>query len=300
MVDRIIPNFFIVGAPKCGTTALSEYLRSHPNVFISRPKEPCYFCYDFPNHRFVNDFTRYIRLFAQAKPFQTAVGEASVWYLFSEVAVPEVMRFNPHARILVMIRNPIQMIYSFHSQAVLSLYEDEIRFEYAWRKQEERKCGLSIPRTCKEPAFLQYAAVGSLGAQVERLLKIVPRDRVKLIVFDDFVWNTQDVYESVLGFLDLPPDGRTEFPKMNANRQLKNRRLATGLQDLERLAAPVKRLLQARSFGIGKAFQRLNTQTNLRPQLDPAVKKELGRVFQGDIEKLSRILDRDLTFWLDA
>ena len=81
------PNFFIIGAPKCGTTALYEYLRTHPRVFMPQIKEPHYFAADFPTYRTIHTEPEYLRLFSPARPEQTAVGEASVFYLFSQVAV---------------------------------------------------------------------------------------------------------------------------------------------------------------------------------------------------------------------
>ena len=88
------PDFFILGAPKCGTTALSEYLRRHPRVFVSRPKEPHYFCADFDYYYAPGQRTEehYLRLFAEADEGHLAVGEASVWYLYSEDAARNIAR----------------------------------------------------------------------------------------------------------------------------------------------------------------------------------------------------------------
>ena len=72
------PNFFIVGAPKCGTTALSHYLRQHPRIFFSLPKEPHYFATDLPRYRMVTHEPAYLEYFRGAGPQHTAVGEGSV------------------------------------------------------------------------------------------------------------------------------------------------------------------------------------------------------------------------------
>jgi hypothetical protein len=86
------PNFFIVGAPKCGTTSLSEYLRSHPNVFMSSPKEPHFFATDlYPrNPEGIDSVAAYLQLFTDARDQHQVVGEASASYMFSDAAIPAI------------------------------------------------------------------------------------------------------------------------------------------------------------------------------------------------------------------
>ena len=131
------PDFFIVGAPKCGTTALAEYLRQHPDVFFSDPKEPCYFCNDFPRKRYVESESDYTALFRKAKS-GSILGEGSVWYLYSECAIENIYQFNPNAKIIAMIRNPVDLVYSLHSQLVYSGEETISDFEEAWDIQYKR------------------------------------------------------------------------------------------------------------------------------------------------------------------
>ena len=107
-----IPNFFIVGAPKCGTTALCEYLKYHPNVFMSTPKEPHYFAEDFERYRHVKTEDKYLALFGDCNDRHLMIGEASVFYLRSTRAVSLIRDFNPDAKIIVMLRNPVDMVYS--------------------------------------------------------------------------------------------------------------------------------------------------------------------------------------------
>lgn len=93
------PNFFIIGAPKCGTTALCEYLRAHPRIGMSIPKEPHYFCTDCTT-RFRTIYTQqeYLRCFDHVQDGCAVAGEGSVWYLFSEAAVVNILRFAPDAK----------------------------------------------------------------------------------------------------------------------------------------------------------------------------------------------------------
>src|SRR5438046_517218 len=95
------PTFMIVGAPKCGTTALYEYLQTHPQVFISDPKEPHYFAEDLGAHRTVFNRAEYNALFSAAGSQHLAVGEASAWYLHSSVALPKVKCEFPDIKLIV-------------------------------------------------------------------------------------------------------------------------------------------------------------------------------------------------------
>src|SRR5882672_4936026 len=110
-----MPEFFIVGAPKCGTTSLYAYLSRHPAVFMPRVKEPFFFCSDIQTTSMVRSLDDYCALFALA-PLGSMRGEASTLYLFSEVAIPRIMALRPDAKILVMLRNPSDAAYSFHQQ----------------------------------------------------------------------------------------------------------------------------------------------------------------------------------------
>ena len=172
------PDFFILGAPKCGTTALSEYLRRHERVFVSQPKEPHYFCSDFdyyyaPGHR---SEQHYLRLFAEAGEQHLAVGEASVWYLYSATAAREIMAFDPAARMIVMVRDPVELVPSLHSQLLYMLDEDEPDPEAAWRLQDARAAGERLPAAMRVSGILQYGEAARLGAQLRRVYEHVPRE----------------------------------------------------------------------------------------------------------------------------
>jgi hypothetical protein len=306
--DMTKPNFFIVGAPKSGTTALSEYLRSHPNLFMSHPKEPHYFAKDFwqRTYRYVKALDEYLELFKECTGEHLAVGEASVWYLYSSVAIRNIRQFNENAKIIVMLRNPIDMTYSLHSQLHYALAENEEDFEKAWRLQPSRRKGLNLSRELQKsdrtPEFVQYAQVGRLGDQVERLLDVFPVEQVKMILFDDFTTSTQAVYEDVLSFLEVPFDGRTSFPRINVNKTNKIIWLANlyGVPPwpLDYTVRILKKLLGVRSTGIGSFLDELNASKEPRKPLAPAFRSELAKEFSEDVQKLSQILGRDLSHWI--
>lgn len=295
-----IPNFFIVGAPKCGTTALYQYLKEHPNIFMA-PKERHFFATDnFAGRESLDD---YLNLFKRASDKHYAIGEASVFYLYSPVAIKNIYEFNNKAKIIAMLRNPIDLVYAMHATHVWTYDEDEKDFKKAWYLQEERRKGYKIPSHSVYPPSLQYAQVGKLGEQVERLLNIFPPEQVKLLLFDDFKSSTKSVYEDVMSFLKVPSDGRTDFPRINENQADRIYGLCLLLRRLPCVLVKAVRLIEDK-FNLREQVEwlqnsliKLNSKKVVREPLDPEFKREMLKEFNDDIDKLSRILNRDLSHW---
>ncbi|MBA3445503.1 MAG: sulfotransferase [Gemmatimonadales bacterium] len=297
------PNFFIVGAPKCGTTALYEYLRPHPSIFMSEIKEPHFFAKDLGTYPRVKTPEEYAGIFADSTDRHLAVGEASVYYLRSSVAIPNIREFNPDARIIAMFRNPVEMVHSLHSQLLYVAEEREADFETAWRMQERRSRGIDLPPVSRGSFLLQYAQVGQFGTQTRRLLSVFPRDQVKLILFDDFAVSPQAVYDDVIEFLGIPHDQRSNFPRINDNKRAR----LGWLSNFTRKPPPVlhtavRRLKQAvGGEGITAVKSKivvLNTVREKRQPLSPEFRTELVETFREEVALLSRLLNRDLSHWV--
>jgi hypothetical protein len=301
----IKPDFFIVGAPKCGTTALAEYLREHRNIFMSWPKEPHFFAHDFPMYKeHLPCIDNYLDLFRDADKSQhIAVGEASVYYLYSRKAIPAIHEFNRDARLIVMLRNPVDIVASMHSQLLWTLDEDEKDLETAWRYQAKRLNGKNIPARCREPALLQYGELASIGAQVQRMLSIFPRDQIKFVRFEDFKNNTQQIYSSVLAFLEVPDNHRTHFPVINGNRCHKNPLISRFTQRPPRhlvlVANSLKKSIGIKRLGIMKKIRSFSNETKPRPSISVKFRNELSDYFKNDVEKLSSLLDWDIDHWIE-
>lgn len=298
------PDFFIVGAPKCGTTALYQQLAGHSRIFMSDPKEPHFFAGDLPGWSrglpYRESLEDYLDLFRGAGPQHRAIGEASVWYLFSSAAAPAIREFDPGARLIAMLRNPVDMAHALHAQLVVNLREDCVDFRAAWERQAARREGRLIPRHCDEPRVLQYREVCSLGEQCRRLLRVFPRDQVLFLLFDDLEADGRAVYERTLAFLGVESDGRSEFPRVNESQVLRSRWLALlarrGLRFepwvrlKRRLGLPVRSHLR-----IPPSVYRKSAP---RPALDPALRAELTETFRDDVLSLQELLQRDLGHWL--
>lgn len=299
------PNFFLVGAPKCGTTALSEYLRHHPQIFMSEPKEPDFFAdFKHPRYRMFDTLEEYLTIFEDANEDHIAVGEASVSYLGTPGALERVQAFAPDARIIVMLRNPIEAVQSMHSQRVFTMLEPEKDFERAWGLQEERAKGIGVPKRARDTRLYQYRELARFGTQTEHLLTVFPRDQVHLILFDDFKLDTKQVYEQMLAYLGVPSDGRTAFPRVNENKRHKRewlgRLLARPPRQIMRPVRAMKRVLGIQRFGVVSALQQFNADTSPRRALRPEFLDELRDTFRPEVEKIEQLTGRDLRHWLES
>lgn len=294
------PNFFLIGAPKCGTTAFSEYLRYHPNIFITTPKAPHYFSTDLPHFRVITQLEDYLELFKKSESQHLIIGEASTSYTFSTIALENLYQFNKNAKLLMMVRNPIDMAYSLYSELVLQACEDQDSFEKAWHLQEDRKRGIISPP--REPMAVQYGEVCSLGKQLERVYSIFPLEQVKVIVFDDIIVSTVDVYKDVLSFLEVDYDGCVEFSKINENKIRRIQWLNVFLQRPPKVISNSFnhwRFLRSIKNSILENVHKWNSVKIKRTSLSEKFRKELANFFREDVEKLSQLLDRDLIYWVD-
>lgn len=295
------PNFFIVGAPKSGTTAMSGYLGSHRNIFFSKPKEPCFFCTDFPGQCEVDSATGYFSLFENANEGHIAVGEGSVWYLYSEAAIRNIYDYDKNAKLIAMLRNPVEQVYSMHQELYFRRYEVEQDFTKAWNMQAVRDKGKNVPTHCKEAKFLQYAKIASYGVQVERALDIFPREQIKFIIFDDFKKDTHKVYLDVLDFLGVPDDGLNVFKPSLESRRHKVHWLGTFLINqppwLIKSKDAFRKVLGIQRFGVRDMVAKYNTVVEGRAPLPGDFLEELKIYFRSDIDKLSLLLGRNLMHW---
>lgn len=292
-------RFFIAGAFKSGTTALASYLRSHPAIAISEPKEPYYFAADFPNLRRAATRRDYESLFAH-KPHAAWQGEASAGYLFSHVALARVRREWPDARIVVLLRRPDELVRAFHGELLYARDEDQ-DFATAWRLQAERRRGRRLPRGCRTPAFLQYREVGRLGAQLARLYEVFPRAQVLVLLLDELRAAAADVYRQTLRFLDLRDDGRASFPIVNPHRRHRVARIGDWTQRPPRRAVVAaewfKRATGLKRLGLLDAVRRWNAPPRPRAPLAPELARELHETFLPEVDWLERLTGRDLSTW---
>ena len=302
--DRPPPDFVIAGAPKSGTSALYEWLREHPDVFLPALKEPHFFSQDLPGLKRVATRNAYDSLYRGA-PDGALRGDASTSYLRSELAVPRLLDDNPRARIVVILRDPAEAAHAFHSELLYQLAEEEADFEKAWKLQKARKQGrCSIPAPCRrDPGQLQYKDVFSYGTQLERLFVHAPAGQRLVLLFDDLQTDPAAAYRRALSFLGLGDDRRADYSQVNPSKVLRSRRAAMWHRSAYRRAralpfyTPAKRL--ANVFGIhpNHLLSRWNRKPAHRSGLDQRFRRELRREFAAEIARTELLLGRSLACW---
>lgn len=201
---------------------MAAWLNDHPQIFMSTPKEIDFFDTD-QNLGQVKSLDQYLHIFQDAEDVHLAIGEASVTYLHSQVAVKNVLQFNPAAKFIVMLRNPLDMAPSYYWQLYWSGREGIEDFESAWRARKTRELGSGkVGPLCTELAFLQYENMCKVGAQVERLLQTVNPAAVLFIVIEDLAANPFHEYQRVLEFLGVAYDSKKLFSIQNPAKQVRS------------------------------------------------------------------------------
>ncbi len=301
--DARRPDFFIVGAPRCGTTAMAHYLGGHPDIFMAR-KELHFFGQDlhFSKRFYRRSGNAYLREFADWSG-QRRAGEASVWYLASKTAAREIHDFNPGARIIIMLREPAEMLHSLYHMFRYDGNEHLKTFEEALTAEEERRTGQRFGRGTYLAQGLFYREAARYTEQVKRYFELFGRERVRVVLYDDFAANLQHTYDETLEFLGVTPLGARDFKVVNEHRSVRHAALHAVLRD----ATLRSLVLRTRGFMPGWLFNALqraeeriwrsNTRPARRAPMAPELRARLKFEFADEIESLRRLLNRDLTGW---
>lgn len=315
------PNLVaIVGAPRCGTTSLADFLRKHRDVVFSVPKEPHYFAIHDLTAVHGEELRRTVgrgyleRFFPGYRADARYLAEGSVSYIYGAEQMAPILELWPEARFVIGVRDPMKLVPSLHQRYLVTGDEVEESFERAWALVPERAAGRKIPRSCLDPRLLRYDVVGRLGEQVERFFAAVGRERCHVVVHDDLVADPAKVYADLLDFLGLSHDGRTKFGAKRAaegyrlgwlQRLLKRPPVATSVLAGEKFrrrvvdkpkrarSLPVRKLQEAR-----KALLRWNKAPAPPIRLDRAMQEQLRAAFADDVAHLGRLIGRDLSHWL--
>jgi hypothetical protein len=289
------PNFFIVGAPRCGTTAMYEYLRQHPDIFMPYRKEPVYFGADLHKRLPYLDEAGYLKLFARSDG-EKRLGEATVWYLYSATAADEIKAFAPDARIIIMLRNPVDMIHSLHRHWLFTANEDIEDFSEALAAEEDRSQGRRLPPRVRRPEGLQYRASGRYASHVERWLATFGREAVKVIIYDDFDADPAGVYRETLEFLGVASDFQPDFSIVNPNKGVRSAWLQR-VTSSKQFVATASRLPGPAFHALRRTLKRVNMRPERRQSMDADLRARLTREFAPDVARLGELLGRDLSAW---
>ncbi len=308
-----MPDFFIVGHAKSGTTALYEMLRRHPQVFMPTLKEPQFFArHPDPaavagtfaqTGRNAESVEQYLSLFAAARPDQL-VGEASTFYLWSQRAPERIAAANPQARIIAILREPASFLHSLHLQMLQNNSETERDLRRALALEEARRQGHAIPPHSFWPEALMYSQRVRYVEQLRRYEHLFGRERVLALIYDDFRADNEGTLRRVLRFLGLDEDA-IAAPAVEANPTVAVRsvRLHTLIKDVRRGRSPLGRAVRAvfiaattpalRARYVHPLRQRLQFRA-APPPADERLLAELRVRFKDEVVALGEHLGRDL------
>jgi len=294
--DRPLPNLFLVGAPRSGTTTLHNCLARHPEIFMSTPKEPHYFCKDVnaefesyqggPTDPLFKELGQYLRIFAGSEGRRVR-GESSVFYLYSDQALREIPLFVPGARAIVMLREPLGFLRSLHAKYLWDGDEECRSFARALELEPERRAGRALPPNVRFPSILFYSRYVAYAERLERCFAGFGRENVHVLLLEDFRARPEDAWRGVLDFLGVGPAPLARDVDSNAG--------------IEPRSLWLNRLLRRRKdkpFWLRRrvriVLERWNRRDVPRRALEPALELAWKRRLAPEVERASRLLGRDL------
>jgi hypothetical protein len=300
MHKKIKPNFFIVGAPKCGTTSLYQWLKAHPDIFMPENKEPKYFCTDLRKQENKNNSAHffsikskkeYLELFSSSKD-ESAIGEASTYYLYSKTAPKLIKDFRPEAKIIIMLRDPVEQIISSYNYSVQKGHESAKSLKEALDLEEKRK---NNPPQSLMPRSYLYTEKAKFSKYIKRYEKHFDKNQIKIILLDKIKNNPEGVYQEVLDFLNVSEANfKPDFTHENIGSKP---RFHWVNQALKHPKSPVRKLAELVPKSLAKKVRNCINKVLLkegRLNQEGKIKKKLRREFKSEVQKIKKYSDKDL------
>lgn len=315
--DRFV---FVVGAPRCGTTTLSQFLKGNPAIAFPAVKEPHFFSqHDLRGlsdaelkERVERD---YLGRFFPEQPGRRVGADASVTYLYMPEQLEPILRLWPKSKFVIALRNPLSMLPSLHQRLIYIGDETIESFADAWAAVPDRVAGRRIPARCADPRWLRYNEAGRFAEYVERLFAVVGRERCQVMLFDDLKADPAGAYRRFMDFCELEPVVGTDFAPRRASAGVRHiwlqrilKRPPHAVRDflagdhymvrVRDLEEQTKSKSTKKVLSVRKRLLRWNRIAS-KPEAIPAeLADEIRGHFADEIEKLGRLLDRDLSHWL--
>ena len=280
-----LPNFFIPGAGRSGTTSLAGALSRHPDVFIPKMKEPSFFSESF---QWVKTPSRYAELYAEAhEPLR---GDASHVYLEDPVSAATIKAFCPDAKFVIVLRNPADRALGLYAYMVEHGYEIHSTFEQALKAEDRRFHSERFRRRRWGPFWnFMYFRSGLYAEQIERYLEHFPRERLFVTTLPQLITQPFEVVNEMCAFLGVAPLNLETFPRDGTSKGVKS----TKLQVLDqRLLKPLE---YRRVPGVGTSRASVNRWNRMpRPSMQAETHADLMRRFEPDLHRLRELVGIDL------
>jgi hypothetical protein len=303
-----VPDFFIVGQAKSGTTALYTMLKRHPQIFMPEVKEPRFLASDLRDRFHIpatatmpDTLEEYLSLFGGAQPGQLA-GEASPTYLTSRTAADAIAQLQPAARIIAILREPASFLHSLHLQFVQAHVESERDLRKALALEPKRRQGKNLPRDSHRPNVLLYSDHVRYVEQLRRYEAVFSQEQILVLIYDDFKRDNEDTVRRVLRFLGVeetpPVASRHVNPTVSVRAQRVHRlvhAVASGRGPLARAVQATAKTAAPLGLSRASAVAIRNRLFFVAPSApDERMMLELRRRFKKEVVALSEHIDRDL------
>jgi hypothetical protein len=298
-----LPNFLIVGASRCGTTSLYHYLKEHPDVFMSRIKEPSFFLAQFnpvpekgigdDKKKYYQDFDDYCRLFEQAGKSK-AIGEASTENLYhSEKAIPYIQQYLGNPKIIISLRNPVERAFSAYTY-LLSENREFLSFEEGLEQEEKRR----------RDGWRQIWFYQDAGFYFRRVKAYLENfGDVKICLFDELKKTPVSLVQDIFRFLGVDPsfvpDVTTRYKTSGIPRSKKINRLFETPTRLRSFVRAVGRFILTEDRWI-QWRDTLKAKSYAKAEMKAETRKTLENAYREDILKLQDLIHRDLSRWLGS
>lgn len=284
------PNFLIIGAPRTGTTHLYKGLRQHPEIYMSDFKEPMFFAYEGESHAAtIADWDSYQKLFDHAQG-QKAIGEASTLYLWKDSAPGNIYRHLPEVRLIAVLRNPVERAFSQYT------FQRLLEVETCETFEEGLEAEASRAEDPKVSDFFRYVEVGLYADQIARYQALFAPDQLKFVLNDDLDRDQSQVFQDIFRFLGVDDTFRPNLEhRTNASGVAPKKSFYGALKAGGRM---VKGLLpESMTTRLSGA---LNAHYLARPQVSQETYQKLLNVFQEDVIRTGKLIERDLSAWLEG
>lgn len=302
ILSKKLPNLLIVGAAKCGTSSLHKYLDQHPEIFMSKVKEPRFISSQvtpFPlngpgDHKveawYVKNYEDYVKLFEGSGDYPV-VGESSADTLyFYQGTIPVIKQYLGDPKIIIMLRNPVKRAFSAYQHLVRDMRED-LSFEDGLVEEHNRiKNNFEL--------IYHYTTASLYYDSVKAFLDNF--SSVKIILTEEQESRPQQVLRDIFRFLNVDPncDVNTEI-RYNISGKPKSQWLHQFFFEgnmARKLAQPIVRSLFSHETRI-RIAQKIQEKNLTRLTINPDTKKKLQDFFEEDIQNLEKLLNRDLSLW---
>ncbi len=289
------PDFFVIGAPKCGTTSLFSWLQKHPDTYLP-VKEPNFFSHDILDVQDHPDAlgpeAEYLARLCPPEAADKLTGEATPKYLYSDTALAALTAHADDIRLIVMLRNPVDLAMAMHAQNLRQGREREPDFARAWARGPAAAGDL----------LTDYRYWGRPGARLEKYMAAFPAERLRVLILEeDMGENAATTHAEILSFLGLAPHQLQSYAAENPRRSYRSARLQGLSRRARRAAYAVMARLGMRPGGTGvlKVLDRLNGNRPGKTQIPVELRQAVAADLSEDALHVAKLLGRSQLPWND-